>query len=133
MKQIHTTTVTTNMRTRTIRLIQATVQSVNTSEASLTKAHCCTLAQLRTNKSPFPLIYLHKVNVSHNSSPLYPLCNTQVHDNTQLFTYAHVPTQLTILNLWTIATQVILLLDAWENMSPWQVNFWFCSDGPLSI
>ena len=39
MKHIHTSTVTTNLSTRNInRLIEATSPSVNTSEASLTKA-----------------------------------------------------------------------------------------------
>ena len=56
MKCIYTSTVTTYLSTRKInRLIQASTPSVNTSEATLTKVQHYTLAQLRTNKSPFLL------------------------------------------------------------------------------
>ena len=46
-----------------------------------------TLAQFRTNKSPFLKSYLHKVDAKSHPSPLCPLCNThtsslQLHSNT---------------------------------------------------
>ena len=45
----YTTTAITYLRTKKINKINtATVPILNTSDASLTKAYCCTLAQLRT-------------------------------------------------------------------------------------
>ena len=38
-----------------------------------------TLAQLKTNKSPFLLSYIHKINASTHPSPLCPLCRTHEH------------------------------------------------------
>ena len=55
------------------------------------------------------------MDASHNLSPLCPLCNTQVHDTTNLFMCAHVPTHLTVLDLWTNPMQMILLLNAWKD------------------
>ena len=55
------------------RLIQATSSSVDISEASLTKTQRRSLAQLRTNNSPFLLSYLHKVDASRDPSNMSPL------------------------------------------------------------
>ena len=52
-----------------------------------------TLAQLRTNKSPFLKSYLHKFNAKTHASPLCPLCNIHTHD-THLFNCTHIRTTL---------------------------------------
>ena len=39
-----------------------------------------TVAQLRTNKSPFLKSYLHKVEAKSHPSPLCTLCNTHTHN-----------------------------------------------------
>ena len=44
-----------------------------------------TLAQLRTNKSPILISYLHKVDETHHPSPLCPLCKTHPHTTDHLF------------------------------------------------
>ena len=44
-----------------------------------------TLAQLRTNKSPFLKVYVHKFDAKTHPSPLCPLCNTHIHDTHHLF------------------------------------------------
>ena len=47
-----------------------------------------TLAQLRTNKTPILISYLHKVDETHHPSPLCPLCKTHPHTTTT-FSTAH--------------------------------------------
>ena len=49
-----------------------------------------------------------------NPSTLCPLCNTQVHDTTHLFTCTHVLTEPMVLDLSKNSIQVVLLLDAWS-------------------
>ena len=51
--------------------MQATIHPINISKPYLTRAHCRTLTQLRTNKPPVDIT---------QSLPLYVLCNTQVRD-----------------------------------------------------
>ena len=47
-----------------------------------------TLAQLRTNKSPFLKSYLHKVDAKTHPSPLCPLCNIHT-SSLQLHPHTH--------------------------------------------
>ena len=51
-----------------------------------------TLAQLRTNKSPFLRSYLHKVDAKSHPSPLCPLCNSHIRNTHHLFNCAHIRT-----------------------------------------
>ena len=51
-----------------------------------------TLSQLRTNKSPFLKLYLHKIDAKTHSSPLCPLFNTHTHDTHHLFNCTHIRT-----------------------------------------
>ena len=53
-----------------------------------------TLAQLRTNKSPFIKTYLHKVGAKSHPSPLCPLCNTHTQDTHHFFNCSHIRTTL---------------------------------------
>ena len=58
-----------------------------------------TLAQLRTNKSPFLKSYVHKVDAKTHPSPLCPLCNIHTHDTHHLFNCTHIRTTLSPLDL----------------------------------
>ena len=62
---------------------------------------CRTLAQLRTNKSPFLKSYLHNVNAKSHPSLLCPLCNTHIHNTHHIFHCTHIHTILSPLDLWT--------------------------------
>ena len=116
LKRIHTTTVTNYLNNRKMnKLLHTTAPTINTTEATLSKAHRRTLAQLRTNKSPFLHSYLYKVDASNTPSPLCPLCTTQTHDTTHLFSCPKLPTYLTVLDLWTNPAQVPPLLAAWSD------------------
>ena len=64
-----------------------------------------TLAQLRTNKSPFL-----KVDAKTHPSPLCPLCNIHTH---HLFNCTHIRTTLSPLDLWTDPAGVTALLARW--------------------
>ena len=48
-----------------------------------------TLAQLRTNKSAFFIVYLHKVDAKTHPSPLCPLCNTHTRQTSSLQLHLH--------------------------------------------
>ena len=72
-----------------------------------------TLAQLRTNKSPFLKSYLHKVDAKTHPSPLCPLCNNHTHDTHHLFNCTHIRTTLSPLDLWTDPARVTALLARW--------------------
>ena len=50
-----------------------------------------TLAQLRTNKSPFLKSYLHKIDAKSHPYPLCILCNTHTHDTHHLFSCTYAP------------------------------------------
>ena len=73
-----------------------------------------TLAQLRTNKSPFLLSYLHKIDASTHPSPLCPLCRTHEHTTQHLFSCPQIPTTLSALDLWRDPSGVAALLDNWR-------------------
>ena len=73
-----------------------------------------TLAQLRTNKSPFLLSYLHKIDASTHPSPLCPLCRTHEHTTQHLFSCPQIPTTLSALDLWRDHSGVAALLDDWR-------------------
>ena len=72
-----------------------------------------TLAQLRTNKSPFLKLYLHKVDAKTNPSPLCPLCNIHTHDTHHLFNCTLIRTTLSPLDLWTDPAGVTSLVARW--------------------
>ena len=73
-----------------------------------------TLAQLRTNKSPILISYLHKVDETHHPSPLCPLCKTHPHTTDHLFNCTHLYTSSNILDLWMSPERVAPLLVRWK-------------------
>ena len=64
-------------------------QHISSSEEILPRLTFSTLAQLRTNKSPFLKSYLNKVNAKSHPSPPCPHCNTHTHDTHHLFNCTH--------------------------------------------
>ena len=73
-----------------------------------------TLAQLRTNKSPFLLSCLHKIDASTHPSPLCPLCRTHEHTTQHLSSCPQICTTLSALDLWRDPSGVAALLDDWR-------------------
>ena len=71
-------------------------------------------AQLRTNKSPILISYLHKVDETHHPSPLCPLCKTHPHTTDHLFNCTHLYTSSNILDLWLSPERVAPLLIRWK-------------------
>ena len=117
MCHIHTSIVSRHLATRgNNKILHTPPQHNNSSEEILPRLTCRTLAQLRTNKSPFLKSYLHKVNAKSHPSPLCPLCNTHTHNTHHLFNYTHIRTTLSHLDLWTDRTGVTALLTRWPEM-----------------
>ena len=83
------------------KILRTPPPHTSSSEEILPRLTRRTLAQLRTNKSPFLKSYLHKVNAKTHPSPLCPLCNIHTHDTHHLFSCTHIRTTLSPLDLWT--------------------------------
>ena len=71
------------------------------------------LAQLRANKSPFLLTYLHHIDPTNHPSPNCPLCEVAEHNTLHLFNCPHLPTTLDPDSLWSNPAAVVTLLDRW--------------------
>ena len=90
---IHTSIVSRHLATiGNNKILQTPPPHISSSEEILPRLTCHTLAQLRTNKSPFLKSYLHKVDAKSHPSPLCPLCNTHTHDTHHLFNCSHIVT-----------------------------------------
>ena len=95
MRHIHTSIVSRHLATRgNNKMLCTPPLHISSSVEILPHFTCCTLAQLRTNKSPFLKLYLHKVNTK--SHPL-PLCLTppplyHIHNTHHLFNCTHICT-----------------------------------------
>ena len=104
MRHIRTSIVSRHLATRGNNKILRTPPP----HSSLTRR---TLAQLRTNKSPFLKSYLHKVDAKSHPCLLCPICNTHTH---HLFNCTHIiRTTLSPLDLWTDPAGVTALLARW--------------------
>ena len=93
MRHIHTSIVSRHLATRgNNKILRTPPPHTSSSEEILPRLTRRTLAQLRTNKSPFLKSYLHKVDAKTHPSPLCPLCNIHTHDDTsslQLHPHTH--------------------------------------------
>ena len=108
MCHIHTAIVSRHLATSgNNKILRTPPQHTSSSEERLPRLTRRTLAQLRTNKSPFLKSYLHKVYAKTHSSPLCPLCNIHTH---HLFNGTHIRTTLSPLDLWTDPARVTALL-----------------------
>ena len=76
MCHIHTSIVSRHLATRgNNKILHTPPPHTSSSEERLPFLTRRTLAQLRTNKSPFLKSYLHKVDAKTHPSPLCHLCN----------------------------------------------------------
>ena len=87
---------------------------VSSTEEHLRRHTRRTLAQLKTNKSPFLLSYLHKIDASTHQSPLCPLYRIHEHTTPHLFSCPQIHTTLSTLDLWRDPSGVAGLLDDWR-------------------
>ena len=114
MRPIRTSIVSRHLATRGNNKILCTPPPhISSSEERLPRLTRRTLAQFRTNKSPFLKSYLHKVDAKTHISPLCPLCNIHTHDTHHLFNCTHIRTTLSPLDLWTDPAGVTALLAIW--------------------
>ena len=115
MRDIHTTIVSQHLAARdNNEMLRTHPPQVSSTEENLPWHTRCTLAQLRTNKSPFLLSYLHKIGASTHPSPLCPLCRTHEHTTQHLFSCPQIHTTLAALDLWRDPSGVAALLDDWR-------------------
>ena len=95
MRDIHTTIFSQHLAARdNNKILRTHPPQVSNTEENLPRHTRRTLAQLRTNKSPFLLSYLHKIDASTHPSPLCPLCRTHEHTTQHLFSCPQIPTTL---------------------------------------
>ena len=86
MRDIHTTIVSQHLAARdNNKILRTHPPQVSSTEENLPRHTRRTLAQLRTNKSPFLISYLHKIDASTHPSPLCVLCRTHEHTTQHLF------------------------------------------------
>ena len=114
MCHIHTSIFSRHLATRdNNKILRTPPPPINRSEKILPLLTRRSLAQLRTNKSPFLKSYLHKVDAKSHPSLLCPLCNTHIHNTHDLFNCTHIRTTLSPLDLWTYLAGVTALLARW--------------------
>ena len=114
MKIIHTHIVHTHIENaEPNKVLNMIPPKISASEARLPRGMRRTLAQLRTDKSPFLRHYLHKINPEAHTSPMCPFCNGCTHDTRHLFTCTQLHTKLTPLDLWRNPVEVASLLEEW--------------------
>ena len=114
MKTIHTTIVQDHLSNRPInKLLNRPPPDIDKKEETLPHSTRCKLSQLRTNKSPLLMTYLHKIDPANHPAANCPLCNYPNHDSLHLFNCPDIPTTLTVWDLWTDPVGVAALLDVW--------------------
>ena len=113
MRHIHTYIVSRHLATRgNNKILRTPLPYINSPEEIFIRLTRRTLAQLRT-KNVFLKSYLHKVDAKTHPSPLFPLCNTHIHNTHHLFNCTHIRTTLLPLGLWTNPARVTALLARW--------------------
>ena len=116
MCHIHTSVVSGHLSTRgNATILRTHPPHISNAEEILLRITRRTLAQLRTNKSPFLKSYLHNVDAKTHPSPLCPICNIHTHDTHHLFNCTHIHTTLSPLDLWADPAEVMELLARWRD------------------
>ena len=111
MRHIHTSIVSRHLATRgNNKILRIPPPHMSSSEETLPRPTRPTLAQLKTNKSPFLKPCLHKVDAKSYPSPLCPLCKTHTHVTHHFFNFTHIRITLSPLDLWTDPAGVTALL-----------------------
>ena len=114
MKTIHTTIVQDHLSNRHInKLLNRPPPDIDKKEETLPHSTRRKLSQLRTNKSPLLMTYLHKIDPANHPAANCSLCNDPNHDSLHLFNCPDIPTTLTVWDLWTDPVGVAALLDVW--------------------
>ena len=114
MKTIHTTIVQDHLNNRPInKLLNRPPPDIDKKEETLPHSTRRKLSQLRTNKSPLLVTYLHKIDPANHPAANCPLCNDPNHDSLHPFNCPDIPTTLTVWDLWTDPVGVAALLDVW--------------------
>ena len=114
MKTIHTTIVQDHLSNRPInRLLNRPPPDIDKKEETLPHSTRRKLSQLRTNKSPLLMTYLHKIDPANHPAANCPLCNDPNNDSLHLFNSPDITTTLTVWDLWTDPVGVAALLDVW--------------------
>ena len=114
MKTIHTTIVQDHLSNRPInKLLNRPPPDIDKKEETLPHSTRRKLSQLRTNKSPLLMTYLHKIDPANHPAANCPLCNDPNHDSLHLFNCPDIPTTLTVWDLCTDPVGVAALLDMW--------------------
>ena len=81
MKLVHTEIVQSHLQTRTSnKVIYDILPKINAQEQTLPRYTRRTFAQLRTNKYPLLIEYLHKISPDAHPTPMCPLCNAHTHN-----------------------------------------------------
>ena len=115
MPDIHISIVSQHLAARdNNKILRTHPPQVSSTEENLPWHTRRTLAQLRTNKSPFLLSYLHKIDASTHPSPVCPLCRTHKHTTQCLFSCLPIRTTLSALDLWRDPSDIAALLDDWR-------------------
>ena len=114
MRHIQASIVSRHLSTRgNKKILRTPPPHISSSEEILLHLTRHTLTQLRTNKSPFLKVYLHKVNAKSYPSPLCPLSYIHTQNTHNLFNCTHIRTTLSPLDLWTDPTGVTAMLARW--------------------
>ena len=68
----------------------------------------------QNKQCPLLLSYLSKIDEDKHPSPLCPLCKSEQHTTTHLFSCTNMNTQLQVTDLWTASVEVGNLLVEWR-------------------
>ena len=90
MRHIHISIVSRHLATSVNhKILRTPPPHINSSEEILPRLTRRTLAQLRTNKSPFLKLYLHKVDAKSHPSPLCPSVTLHTRHTSSLQLHPH--------------------------------------------
>jgi hypothetical protein len=118
LKQIHTIAVNEYISSCSPNpLLNTIAPPINTSEETLSRKTRRILAQLRAGNDYSPILYsyMHKINPQTQPSPNCPLCKTQIHNTSHLFSCPNIATNLSPRNLWDDPVAVAGLLQLWDD------------------
>ena len=96
-------------KSRDNKILRTPSPHISSSEETLPDT--CVAPLLRTDKSPFPISYLHKVDAKSHPTTLSPLCNEHTHKTHHLFNCSYIHTKL---SPWTYPAGVAQLLASWK-------------------
>ena len=115
IKSIHSHHVAIHLHGQPInKVLNQPAPSIHKSEEALDHSTRRTLAQLRTNKSPLLLSYLHKIDSGSHPTPGCPLCGHENHDTVHLFQCPALPTSLVPDALWSNPAAAGRLVAEWR-------------------